>query len=73
MERCAFDVNIVGKMQHVEAVFDWDLWGKRDEDKLREMASSLGIDEAGDMSKAILIESIRRLDPDLLYKGLGPA
>jgi predicted aldo/keto reductase-like oxidoreductase len=72
VERCAFEVDIVGKMRHVEAVFEWDLWGKRDEDELREMAHSLGIDEASDMSKAILIDSIRHLDPDLLYRDLGP-
>ena len=70
MERCAFDVDIIGKMRHVVAVFEWDLWGKREEDELQEMARSLGIDEASKMSKGILIDSIRRVDPDLLYSGL---
>ena len=59
-------------MRHAEVVFEWDLWEKRDEEELLAMAQNLGIDEVSEMSKGILIESIRRVDPDLLYSGLGP-
>jgi predicted aldo/keto reductase-like oxidoreductase len=72
MERCAFDVDIVGKMRHVVAVFEWDLWQQRNEPELQDMAHELGIDGASEMSKAILIENIRQVDADLLYSGLGP-
>jgi hypothetical protein len=59
-------------MRHAVAIYEWDLWQKREETDLQEMADSLGIAGVSEMSKGMLIESIRRLDADLLYHGLGP-
>ncbi|MCP4544611.1 MAG: hypothetical protein GY832_46505 [Chloroflexi bacterium] len=73
MERCAFDVDVIAKMRHAVALFEWDLWQKYNEADLQAMARKLGIDGSSDMPKRKLIESIRRADAELLYEGLRPA
>lgn len=73
MDRCAFDVDVIAKMRHAVALFEWDLWQQLDEGDLRAMARKLGLDGAGDMPKRNLIESIRRADAELLYESLRPA
>jgi predicted aldo/keto reductase-like oxidoreductase len=71
MKKCAFNVDIISKMKHVAALFEWDLWGQRNETDLKMMAQSLGLDVPEDAKKAILIDRIRRADPEILYDGLS--
>ena len=72
MQKCAFNVDVIGKMKHVVALFEWHLWEQRSEADLQAMAQKLGLDLPSDTQKAILIDRIRRVDADLLYEGLRP-
>jgi hypothetical protein len=66
-------VDVIAKMRHAVALFEWDLWQRLDEADLQAMARKLGLDGAGDMPKRTLIESIKRADAELLYDSLRPA
>jgi predicted aldo/keto reductase-like oxidoreductase len=73
VERCPFGVDVIAKMRHAVALFEWDLWNHYTVDRLRAMARALRIEGRSRMRKGRLIEAIRRVDPGSLYDGLGPS